>query len=370
MIVLPERALVKLESSRMRSATFSPPLPPRGDRRRASTAGSMIAAERSSSTMADAADEIPGQPDARAAPEGHLRVRGDERMHWHFIPTDDVSAERPDDQGDERTAAQARARPAKAGLSQRGYLTAIVDHGSRNRARRARGGAARRGASRRAARRSSATRSATSSRSSARRRRQDTWGWRVEGHHISLHFTVVNGTLVAGVADVLRHEPGRGARRPEERAAHARRRGGRGARAAAVARRAQRAKAIIDATAPSDMLTMANVNIDPLSPAGIAADAMNATQRELLMKLIDVYTGFMARRHRRRAHGADARRRASRRSASPGPARPSAARSTTTASRARRSSSSTTTRRTTATTSTRCGATSTATSGAICCAST
>ena len=24
-----------------------------------------------------------------------------------------------------------------------------------------------------------------------------TWGWRVEGHHVSLHFTVVNGTLVA-----------------------------------------------------------------------------------------------------------------------------------------------------------------------------
>ena len=23
------------------------------------------------------------------------------------------------------------------------------------------------------------------------------WGWRVEGHHVSLQFTVVNGTLVA-----------------------------------------------------------------------------------------------------------------------------------------------------------------------------
>ena len=27
---------------------------------------------------------------------------------------------------------------------------------------------------------------------------RNTWGWRVEGHHMSLHFTVVNGTLVAG----------------------------------------------------------------------------------------------------------------------------------------------------------------------------
>src|SRR6185436_18677431 len=27
---------------------------------------------------------------------------------------------------------------------------------------------------------------------------KDTWAWRVEGHHISLNFTIVNGTLVAG----------------------------------------------------------------------------------------------------------------------------------------------------------------------------
>jgi hypothetical protein len=56
----------------------------------------------------------------------------------------------------------------------------------------------------------------------------------------------------------------------------------------------QRAKAIINATAPGDMLTMATVDITPLSPQGIAADALNASERDLLMKLIDVYTGYMA----------------------------------------------------------------------------
>ena len=45
---------------------------------------------------------------------------------------------------------------------------------------------------------------------------------------------------------------------------------------------------------PNDMLTMANVNITPLSPTGIAYDAMTPAQRDLLTKLIDVYTGFMA----------------------------------------------------------------------------
>jgi len=56
----------------------------------------------------------------------------------------------------------------------------------------------------------------------------------------------------------------------------------------------QREKAIISADAPGDMITMANVKIDPLSPAGIPASALNPSQRALLMKVLDVYTGFMA----------------------------------------------------------------------------
>jgi hypothetical protein len=56
----------------------------------------------------------------------------------------------------------------------------------------------------------------------------------------------------------------------------------------------QRTKAIINVDAPGDMLTMATVEIKPLSPVGITADALNPAQRDLLMKLIDVYTGFMA----------------------------------------------------------------------------
>src|SRR4029079_4013826 len=55
-----------------------------------------------------------------------------------------------------------------------------------------------------------------------------------------------------------------------------------------------RTTAIIEAKAPGDMLTMANVDIKPLSPAGLSVDAMTPSQRDLLMKLIDVYTGYMA----------------------------------------------------------------------------
>src|SRR6185295_936466 len=55
----------------------------------------------------------------------------------------------------------------------------------------------------------------------------------------------------------------------------------------------QKTKAVIETTAPNDMITMEKNDIKPLSPVGITADALNASQRDLLMKLIDVYTGYL-----------------------------------------------------------------------------
>jgi len=56
----------------------------------------------------------------------------------------------------------------------------------------------------------------------------------------------------------------------------------------------QREKAIVSADAPGDMITMASLTIEPLSPAGIAAAALNASERALLMKIVGIYTGYMA----------------------------------------------------------------------------
>jgi len=123
---------------------------------------------------------------------------------------------------------------------------------------------------------------------------KDTWGWRVEGHHVSLHFTVVNGTMVASSPSFfgsnpaeVRQGPKKGLRilGAEEDAARA---------LLESLDASQRTKAIINGTAPGDMVTMANVNIDPLSPSGLDAGAMTVAQRELLMKLLDVYIGKMA----------------------------------------------------------------------------
>ncbi len=123
---------------------------------------------------------------------------------------------------------------------------------------------------------------------------QNTWGWRVEGHHMSLHFTVVDGKLVAGSPSFfgsnpaeVRDGPRKGTRvlGPEEDSARS---------LIESLDASQREKAIINTIAPNDIVTMASVKIDPLSPVGIPASELTTSQRALLRKLIGVYTGKVA----------------------------------------------------------------------------
>ena len=123
---------------------------------------------------------------------------------------------------------------------------------------------------------------------------RNTWGWRVEGHHMSLNFTVADGTLLAGSPSFfgsnpaeVREGPKKGTRvlGPEEDAARS---------LIESLDPSQREKAIINGVAPNDIVTTSKVKIDPLSPVGIPASMLNDTQRALLRKLIDVYAGYMA----------------------------------------------------------------------------
>jgi len=260
----------------------------------AAAIGSTIAAERSSSTMATAATRFLGALTPEQRQQATFAFGADERMHWHFIPTEMFP--RKGLTIKEMTEPQRKLAHdlLKAGLSQRGYLTAssIMELETVLGALEA--------AQRPAA--AQPPRTAPLVRDTERYffsvfgtpSPKDTWGWRVEGHHVSLQFTVVNGTLVAASPSFfgsnpaeVREGPKKGLRilGAEEDAARA---------LLESLDASQRTKAIFDATAPGDMLTMANVNITPLSPTGLAAESMTAAQRDLLMKLVDVYAGKMA----------------------------------------------------------------------------
>jgi len=256
--------------------------------------GSTIAAGRSSSAMADAATRLLNSLTAEQRQQAAFAFDGEERLHWHFIPTEMF----PRKGLLIRSMTEPQRKLAhdlmKAGLSQRGYLTAssIMDLETVLKALEA----AERAAAPQPPRGTPLERDPEKyffsifGPPSAR----DTWGWRVEGHHVSLHFTIVNGAMVAGSPSFFGSNPAEVRQGPKK--------GLRILGAEEDAARAlldsldasQRAKAIIDGTAPGDMVTMANVNINPLSPSGLEAGAMTAAQRDLLMKLLDVYIGKMA----------------------------------------------------------------------------
>ena len=258
------------------------------------TAGSMVAAERSSAAMAGAATRLLGSltPDQRQ--QAVFAFDADERTHWHFIPTEMFVRKGLLIRSMTEPQRKLAHDLMKAGLSQRGYMTAssIMNLETVLKALEV-------------AERAAAP---TPPRGQVLERdpekyffsifgtpsEKSTWGWRVEGHHVSLHFTVVKGTLVASSPSFFGSNPAEvrdGAKKglrilgAEEDAARA---------LLQSLDASQKTTAIINATAPGDMVTMNTLDIKPLSPSGLSASAMTAAQRDLLMKLLGVYTGAVA----------------------------------------------------------------------------
>jgi hypothetical protein len=120
------------------------------------------------------------------------------------------------------------------------------------------------------------------------------WAWRVEGHHLSLNFTVAGSTTVATAPAFFGANP-----------AEVRTGSRQGLRALAeeedLARElvtsldaTQRAVAISSTEAPRDIITGNAAQVEPLAPAGISVSALNAAQAALLVKLLDEYLSRMA----------------------------------------------------------------------------
>lgn len=128
----------------------------------------------------------------------------------------------------------------------------------------------------------------------------DAWGWGVEGHHLSINFTIVDGEVVSGTPSFFASNPGKVPEGPRK-----------GLRVLAeeedVARalitaldEGQRKKAMVADKAPREVLTEAKPKVEPLGDAGIAFGDLNKKQVKLLNQLIDVYV------HRLRPDVADA----------------------------------------------------------------
>ena len=123
---------------------------------------------------------------------------------------------------------------------------------------------------------------------------RSTWGWKLEGHHVSLNFTIVNGSLVATAPQFFGANPAEVREGPQK-----------GLRIlgyeedpardlVTMLDAGQRAKAVIATAAPNEILTRNNSRINPLRPVGIAAAELQPRQRDTLMRIVDAYVSVMA----------------------------------------------------------------------------
>lgn len=115
------------------------------------------------------------------------------------------------------------------------------------------------------------------------------WGWRFEGHHVSLNFLSTRGNVTVSTPAFLGANPARIPSGPragwrllpaEEDLAR---------RLLASLTPEQRARAVLSESAPADIV-MGPGRRMPLQPVGLSASELNAVQRETLLALVAEYT--------------------------------------------------------------------------------
>jgi hypothetical protein len=244
-----------------------------------------IASQKSAAAMATAATQFLGSLTPEQKAKAALPFDSDDRLRWHFIPNEMFPRKGLMIKDMNETQRRLAHDLLRSGLSARGYnkVTAIIELEDILKAIETGGKMARN--------KEEYLFSVFGSPGA-----KGNWGWRVEGHHISLRFTIGDGAvnrelssspmfLGANPAEV--RDGGKKGLRvlgEEEDAA----------RALVLALSADQQKtAIISATAPNDIVTMNANDIKPLPDQGVTFASLQPNQQALLTRLIEVYTSNM-----------------------------------------------------------------------------
>ena len=245
-------------------------------------AGVVVSAQRATATMASAATGFLGALTPEQRQQATFPLESEERVRFNFIPTETFPRKGlllKDMTEPQRKLAHALLR---SGLSQRGYDTYTAIIALENVLRDIEKG----GKFERNPEKYFFSVFGTPS-------PKGTWGFRVEGHHISLHFSVVNGTAIASTPSFAGTNPAE-VREGAEKGKRVLALQEDSARALVMALdAAQRKTAVFNDVALNEIVTTNQLDINPLSPDGLKVSAMTPAQRDLLMKVIDAYAGLM-----------------------------------------------------------------------------
>src|SRR5215470_14320660 len=239
-----------------------------------------VARTRSAAAMADAANKFIASLTPEQKAKASFGFGDEQRYDWHFIPRDRKGVPLKDlDENQRRLAMEFM----KTGLGASGYQKATTIMSLEPVL------AQLEGPSRRFPRDPELYYFSIFGKPSPK----DPWGWRVEGHHISIHFTIVKGEMLSNTPLAFGANPAevREGERKGLRALAGEEDRGRDLILALDEK--QRAVAIFDQKAPTDIVTLAKIKADPLKPEGIPAGQMNKQQQALLGILIDEYLARM-----------------------------------------------------------------------------
>lgn len=126
---------------------------------------------------------------------------------------------------------------------------------------------------------------------------QAPWGWRIEGHHLSLHLTLDRGRVVATLPQFLGANPaevprdipngprkGERVLREEEDRAFA---------LLESLSPAQRSTAVFSERPFGDIVTRNAAKVDPLAPVGLRFAELDRAQQAQLLRLVDAFAGIV-----------------------------------------------------------------------------
>lgn len=115
------------------------------------------------------------------------------------------------------------------------------------------------------------------------------WGWRFEGHHLSLNFTIVDGKTVSGTPNFFAANPGVILKGPQKGLQVLKAEENEARTLISSFNEAQRKLAVFSQQPPREILTRSKQNVRPLDNLGIPWKDLTVVQRKQLMSLIEVY---------------------------------------------------------------------------------
>ena len=225
--------------------------------------------------MAEAATHFLAALSPEQRKKATFDFKDEERVNWHFVPRDRKGLPLKEMAGEQRALAHAL---LSSGLGQRGYVEAVTIISLEQILKEIEQG-----------------------RGPVRDPElyfftvfgkpgpKETWGWRVEGHHLSLNFTVVNGRAAAGAPSFLGTNPGVVREGPRK---GLRVLGGEedlGRQLAQSLDDEQKKMAVLPGEAPREIITGNSRKAMLENPGGLSVAKLTEPQKRVFMSLLDLY---------------------------------------------------------------------------------